>query len=1403
MSTNTSISQVGSTDPDRLAKVALARKKLKKFQNSRGRSNPSRARSNDEEVISNAPSLKSGHSSRTTSPTPSDVGVLLPDARATIVENRGSVHRTAQNYYNVPIAAPKGGGAGSEAIGTSVQNGSSLDVGTAVANVARSSSPAWVLKEVETKTVHHSGSLVISTNDQFLEQSAMASRLEERLKSRIASEIAATDSLKYGDSSSVVRRSNNGSVLYQMDNGTEVELRERIKDLSVQLETKVSEVRILREIISGSVALSENMSEFRKANLQLDDSEFLNAWNMQLRQRVTQLEAHLKNAGTAPGPPPLTRGKTSEAVRSAEALAVTKMHNVYSQTSETADSVDLTIRKLQLQIEEQDRRLREQDDSIASLSNANAQLQLELLSAQNSTNSTDPAKEREPENDPDLSALNDLRQRCDELSAVVERQRREADFVASERRAKEHEFERDRKKLLERIDELDSSLQAAVSRGTSLQEEITVLQAERASNKVHEISASDSLKRKLEVLTSRLESALKDNRDLSAEARDLKARILTLENFSAERAAAAHDEMVITLENENLKIRNELQVSKEVHAKELARWQQERIELAKEVKELRETPTRAYPQQPGERSELVEQLKVDRLQLQDRIHEVELRIQEVEAARDKSESASVTLKAETDSLARDLDRSKALNLELETLLREARTEEGILKEERVFLSNALDKAEFRATEAEAQRAALESMLNGLRNGHDEAARSRESLQARMETAEMELKVARDRAEVARAEAASLRLELERTRKAQADVGILLLKMQKRDRMASATASVSPSEDEVGANVSEDNGKDLQEYVRALQERCDSLAKEVLEHKMGADAFKEQLEAMKLAAHERDASLKKVVMLEKDVETLTKQMKREKENWKLREQTLYGEVDLSRAEKVKAGQDLLNVKRMIVELARNRALDQGKREDGEEYVMTPMLLQRDLDPGTVDVDIDGWIQWMQDERERLSSKLDEAHAVIDAQHQRLEQLLSQPASAVGSTSNARGGNGVRWVGSAWVSRNTSEQEVQTDPMLAFARMSTIKAALAGATPRHMEVMFGGGNERRHRSARYGRHTSRRPSIASSVGAAPVPPANYETSQLSPGALEGDGGRIAQMEHILDQTRQRLQSSTERYGRLQQVHLEMTEHLDYQIRVNSEIKRLIVDANVSREGSEVDVAELIQRYNDALVQIGGLQEEMLRWKSRCEEVEEVVEAAVLRQSLEEREEFEEESVSGIHYDANPEKHAQPYTFGNLSSVPDADEGFANEEEANELNAENEATGSQPSHGNLHQTKPIPEEREIVERLELVTVTSIETPAANDDVAKDVIGPAKFAKDDNSSSPKPTVAGQLSSSINDVLEESMFEKFNSEPDNDLHQAKVQSQPPQRISHSPHNELNDLSDACSRCRDGLIVSI
>ncbi|KAI8848587.1 hypothetical protein BC829DRAFT_393895, partial [Chytridium lagenaria] len=180
---------------------------------------------------------------------------------------------------------------------------------------------------------------------------------------------------------------------------------------------------------------------------------------------------------------------------------------------------------------------------------------------------------------------------------------------------------------------------------------------------------------------------------------------------------------------------------------------------------------------------------------------------------------------------------------------------------------------------------------------------------------------------------------------------------------------------------------------------------------------------------------------------------------------------------------------------------------------------------------------------------------------------------------------------------ADQSVQTEPI---SRLGSVKAALSRSASGMSALATSSGMR------------SRSPSVSSSTAA------QRATEEPRSEQLETLHAALTKLTH--------------KYVTLQQQHSAIASQLDHQLRANAEIKRLIVGSAIASAPSprgKGDVDELVlEKYNDAMLEIGSLRTEMERWRLRCEEAEDVVEQVFLRQMSTVEEDLEGEGCGEVN-------------------------------------------------------------------------------------------------------------------------------------------------------------------------------
>ncbi|KAI8917592.1 hypothetical protein DFJ77DRAFT_540091 [Powellomyces hirtus] len=288
-----------------------------------------------------------------------------------------------------------------------------------------------------------------------------------------------------------------------------------------------------------------------------------------------------------------------------------------------------------------------------------------------------------------------------------------------------------------------------------------------------------------------------------------------------------------------------------------------------------------------------------------------------------------------------------------------------------------------------------------------------------------------------AEHTALQSELARLRLAQADIGPLLLR-----------TGMAPS---------------VNETVASFQRRCDELATHVQTTEKEREQLKGEVERLKLAAWANERAEARFSEMQGELASLRESMDRERELWKGREEMMKADVSDARDE-------VLGYIRLLENIW-NLAQDDGPPGDGEALArlsQQPRSLSRPRNAWK-DGALEKAITTLVDEKRRLKESEAEAHFVIDMQHEKIETLLT--AQETTSTSNtktatprrlssekntavlstrAQSPNPHKYTRENFtISPNPSPQSLtnqcgtQTDPMMSFARIESIKSKLSEA------------------------------------------------------------------------------------------------------------------------------------------------------------------------------------------------------------------------------------------------------------------------------------------------------------------------------------------------------------------------
>jgi FtsZ-binding cell division protein ZapB len=1110
-----------------------------------------------------------------------------------------------------------------------------------------------------------------------------------------------------------------------------------INNLQRQLQFRGAEIRILRNIVEGAISLAddEDEMELELAEGMGSDIGMLRAWNIQLRIRIKELEdaARIPRSPTKASRSP-TRERSAPPSRETESLIVTP------QTSLTPKSPS--------ELTELERKVKEQELTISSLSETNAKLRLEVTElktkAKSSTDmatspaSTSPTKISDADTE---KLMESLRKQCETLKLDKETSALNHNKTISE--------------LSSQLESAAKKIMAVQARNAEMENEIERLAEERdylerGVKTKDQAQVIEQMQTKIEMLSRHLEMSAQDNKMLLEENKNLKSKGQgsvgggkSEVSVLSTREIAESNHRISQLEADKANLQKDLDTLKALVANSETSWKSERASLLKDIAALRESPptqtptletnvkvlsmeleemsrrceklSKDYDAIVAERVKLLKEsdvFKLDKIELQERVKSLESKLQNLEqaaadkdiqlqlqretvaAASNSNADELLKIRAERDTFKAQLASAEGKVLELHQSVsslksdiasqtktsisskdhmklqaqnEQLQSELALTKTEAVDLVQTVTKLE---AELEAIKAAETAVLNQQRaaalqdhdsmipkellEASDEQVRQTmgalESVKRELSATKTALETAQELTKSKTEAMQKLEQELQTLRLAQADIGSVLL-LKGRDAASS-------------------------DMIHILQRRNEELAAQIMDKQTQIDNLNQSLETQKKRALEGAEAVQQLDELKGEVRGLKDQLRREKDTSSVKARNLYRETERVQLQHHSLLKDVEAIKKCIWD-SRNEYVSSA-------WVQEMLHLFR-AGGRMEDVEVLQWVKWMIAFTVKQQKDLEEAHMILDVQHEKLEDAMvrasmsidvSRPMatpSNLGSLSELRSPLALLqsqratqdWVGGV-------EVGTQTDAMLSFARMSTIKASAAAASSRSPSLR-GSNSVRRSRSS----------SIASSVASMPdlgggghfeVEQQQHHQHQHQHHQTEGLAKIDEQPNSIHNSSMEaeagpspaesKLQAALSalmgRYVSLQQTTSTLQSQLDHQLRTNSEIKKLIVGASLSgigpspsRSGSGLFGGggnsgagsgkassngapdNLLEKYNDALVEIGALRTEVDRWRMRCEEVEEVVENIVLKasgQSEEEEDEGEREEAGGHVGDAS---------------------------------------------------------------------------------------------------------------------------------------------------------------------------
>ncbi|KAI8818681.1 uncharacterized protein EV422DRAFT_507865 [Fimicolochytrium jonesii] len=695
--------------------------------------------------------------------------------------------------------------------------------------------------------------------------------------------------------------------------------------------------------------------------------------------------------------------------------------------------------------------------------------------------------------------------------------------------------------------ELRNEIEIEANHKSSREEENRVLQAELALLKA-EVSAQRSVEQTQDSLQNVLDKAEEEKTQLRNEiereashrsSREEENRMLQAELSLLKAELAAQKSVGDTQEGELRAVKSQLDENSEV-----IRGLREELELAK----------RSAKETAGT-TELEETLTAERQRvssLENDVADAAIRLQQAGEQLAEGGATISALREECQVLGRRVLKLEADKAELQNelvTLRSAIEEAGKEKAEAARAELDIEKSQLPA-DRPASVLSAKSEVSRPGSGPTVSEEPHEHLK------ELERKLAKLQQDYTASQA-----ELKRLHLSQADVGTLLLR----------TGS-SPT---------------FAESLATYQRRCDELATLVQSLQVERDQMKAEVERLKTAAWESERTEARSAEMSGELSSLRESIEREREMWKGREEMMKKEVNAARSDNSVCVQ-LLDT---LWALLRDEVGSSGDDSSSIPHTPTthrPAHSTKAWRDGALEKAVNNLFEKVKD----LKLALAEAHVVMDKQHDKIEQLLSEGATPPASNSHPpldRRQSSLQQNASA--EREVSRQDVgtQTHPMLAFARLETVKARLAEAG---VIWTFPSANRRGSQELK-----DQPPASPFSSDSASTQTHEPRPSDLT--ALEKQIGALA-MSHA------QLQAAHE----IAQAHIASLEQR------LGHAKKLVValsTGDISQSGEDEDDAAQVSedrvRLTTTLVaqmaQIRELEEDLNAWRARCEELEEIVE------------------------------------------------------------------------------------------------------------------------------------------------------------------------------------------------------
>ncbi|KAI8835395.1 hypothetical protein BJ741DRAFT_607867 [Chytriomyces cf. hyalinus JEL632] len=386
------------------------------------------------------------------------------------------------------------------------------------------------------------------------------------------------------------------------------------------------------------------------------------------------------------------------------------------------------------------------------------------------------------------------------------------------------------------------------------------------------------------------------------------------------------------------------------------------------------------------------------------------------------------------------------------------------------------------------------------------------------------------------------------------------------RTEAELARLRLSQADIGAALLQNGPATTQnDLIRSLQSRNDQLATEVMSLRNNLTETKEHLENLKMRALERESLVSSAAESLRELSDLRSQIARERETWNLKERSLYAATESIQHQYQFLLSDMNAIKKAIWETA-------DRRNDGWSRGLSTERVE--------DVNVLSWVRWMCDATQSLERTLEETHQVLDAQHEKMESVIAMSSVAGGSIDLPRNGAGVgRWEvggpGGSGRQSHLKKSHSRLDEVSSSSSSSAVSALIQW-------------------SKTVGEASSNNETFQNNE--------SYSSTLLLTQSVTDD--KHSGMDKMQSAMKKLLSRNVSLQQRLDAVEAQ----LQHQLATNAEIKKMFVENTVV---GSIDMSQnvMLEQYNDALLEIGALRADVEHWRARHDEMEIIVENAVM--------------------------------------------------------------------------------------------------------------------------------------------------------------------------------------------------